>query len=244
MKVGEDTKNCGLGARPGGKIVIGLIVDLLAFDRKAIIFAGWNCFTRFLRRPRVGWRLGHPYQIGTPVIFRINRQLIAIECPLPTEEWMNNVVKNIIPIHLKKQLEEDREIDFSYYDSGRGTVPHEPFSATRPVCLAMRYVKTKCRASRNWACRKPLRSRRIARAASCWWPVPPAAANPRTLAAMIEHINANFKKHIVTLEDPIEFVFEDNQSVIEQREVGLDTALLSSSAEARAAAGPGHHHAG
>jgi Tfp pilus assembly pilus retraction ATPase PilT len=33
----------------------------------------------------------------------------------------------------------------------------------------------------------------------------------------------NFKKHIITLEDPIEFVFEDNQSVIEQREVGLDT---------------------
>jgi twitching motility protein PilT len=44
-----------------------------------------------------------------------------------------------------------------------------------------------------------------------------------TLAAMIEHINNNFKKHIITLEDPIEFVFEDNQSVIEQREVGLDT---------------------
>ena len=40
---------------------------------------------------------------------------------------------------------------------------------------------------------------------------------------MIEHVNANFKKHIITLEDPIEFVFEDNQSVVEQREVGLDT---------------------
>ena len=40
---------------------------------------------------------------------------------------------------------------------------------------------------------------------------------------MIEHINANFKKHLITMEDPIEYVFEDNQSVIEQREVGLDT---------------------
>jgi len=44
-----------------------------------------------------------------------------------------------------------------------------------------------------------------------------------TLAAMIEHINANFKKHIITMEDPIEYVFEDNQCVVEQREVGLDT---------------------
>lgn len=44
-----------------------------------------------------------------------------------------------------------------------------------------------------------------------------------TLAAMIEHINANYRKHLITLEDPIEYVFEDNQAVIEQREVGLDT---------------------
>jgi twitching motility protein PilT len=44
-----------------------------------------------------------------------------------------------------------------------------------------------------------------------------------TLAAMIEHINGNFKKHMVTLEDPVEYAFEDNQSVIEQREIGLDT---------------------
>jgi twitching motility protein PilT len=43
---------------------------------------------------------------------------------------------------------------------------------------------------------------------------------------MIEHVNENQKRHIVTLEDPIEYVFEDNQSIIEQREVGLDTATF------------------
>jgi twitching motility protein PilT len=49
------------------------------------------------------------------------------------------------------------------------------------------------------------------------------SSEPVSLAAMIEHINANFKKHLITMEDPIEYVFEDNQSVVEQREVGLDT---------------------
>jgi twitching motility protein PilT len=44
-----------------------------------------------------------------------------------------------------------------------------------------------------------------------------------TLAAMIEHINQTEKCHIITLEDPIEYVFEDRLSVIEQREIGLDT---------------------
>ncbi len=45
-----------------------------------------------------------------------------------------------------------------------------------------------------------------------------------TLAAMIDHINETMSKHIVTIEDPIEFVHSDKRSVINQREVGMDTA--------------------
>ena len=43
------------------------------------------------------------------------------------------------------------------------------------------------------------------------------------MAAMLQHINKTSRKHIVTLEDPIEFVFSDDKSVIEQREIGLDS---------------------
>ncbi|MCK5845050.1 MAG: PilT/PilU family type 4a pilus ATPase [Victivallales bacterium] len=45
-----------------------------------------------------------------------------------------------------------------------------------------------------------------------------------TMAAILNHINANFAKHVVTIEDPIEFVHSDNLSLITQREVGADTA--------------------
>jgi len=45
-----------------------------------------------------------------------------------------------------------------------------------------------------------------------------------TLAAMIDHMNHTMSKHIVTIEDPIEFVHQDKRSVINQREVGMDTA--------------------
>ncbi len=44
-----------------------------------------------------------------------------------------------------------------------------------------------------------------------------------TLAAMIHHINEHFNKHIITIEDPIEFIFKDQKSVIDQREIGIDT---------------------
>ena len=56
---------------------------------------------------------------GTPVVFRINRELLAIECPSPTEEWMNRIVENVAPAHLKTRLEDEREIDFSYFVPGK-----------------------------------------------------------------------------------------------------------------------------
>ncbi len=48
-----------------------------------------------------------------------------------------------------------------------------------------------------------------------------------TLAAMIDHINANYAKHIVTIEDPVEFLHRDKTSIINQREVGEDTASFA-----------------
>jgi twitching motility protein PilT len=44
-----------------------------------------------------------------------------------------------------------------------------------------------------------------------------------TLAAMINFINENFNKHILTIEDPVEFIFKDKRSIIDQREIGIDT---------------------
>ena len=162
-------------------------------------------------------------KIGTPVIFRINRELIAVECPFPTADWMNKIVAEITPLHLKKRLEEDREIDFSCFIPGIGRFRTNLFQQRGQWAFAMRHVRTNVPGFEQLGLleqiKKVAESPRgivlLAGATGC--------GKSTTLAAMIEHINNNFKKHIITLEDPIEFVFEDNQSVIEQREVGLDT---------------------
>ena len=163
-------------------------------------------------------------KVGTPVIFRINRELISIECPIPTEQWMNNVVEKMTPIHLKKKLEEDREVDFSYYVPDVGRFRTNLFQQRGGWALAMRHVKSTVPSFEQLGLLDQIKTiaespRGIVLVAGST-----GSGKSTTLAAMIEHINANFKKHIITLEDPIEFVFEDNQSVIEQREVGLDTS--------------------
>lgn len=162
-------------------------------------------------------------KVGTPVIFRINRQLVPIEAPTPTEDWMNNVVEKIVPKHAAKRLEEDREVDFSYYIPGVGRFRTNVFQQRGQWCLAMRYVKTNIPSFEDLGLLPVLKEIALSHRGIVLVSGSTGCGKSTTLAAMIQHINAIQKKHIITLEDPIEFVFEDNQSVIEQREIGLDT---------------------
>ncbi|MCF6276349.1 MAG: PilT/PilU family type 4a pilus ATPase [Candidatus Magasanikbacteria bacterium] len=57
---------------------------------------------------------------------------------------------------------------------------------------------------------------------------PTGSGKSTTISAMIEQINKTRKAHIITIEDPIEFVFKDDKSIIEQREVGADTPSFAS----------------
>jgi twitching motility protein PilT len=180
-------------------------------------------FHRILKTAVDGGASDIHVKIGAPVIFRISRQLIAIECPQPTVEWMNKVVQQITPEHLRAKLDEERELYFSYFVPGLGRFRTNLFQQRGQWCFAMRYVKTLVPSFEELGLLPQLKKiaespRGIVLVAGST-----GSGKSTTLAAMLEHINANFKKHVITLEDPIEFVFEDNQSVIEQREVGLDT---------------------
>jgi len=163
-------------------------------------------------------------KVGTPVIFRISRELISIECPTPTDQWMNNIIEKITPLHMKKKLEEDREVDFSYNVPGLGRFRTNVFQQRGTWALAMRYVKNIVPSFEQLGLLESIKTMAEAPRGIVMVAGATGSGKSTTLAAMIEHINANFKKHIITLEDPIEYVFEDNQSVIEQREIGLDTA--------------------
>ncbi len=138
-------------------------------------------------------------------------------------DWMNKVVETITPIHLKKRLDEEREIDFSYFMPEIGRFRTNLFQQRNQWALAMRYVKTHVPGFEELGLLPQIKKLAEAPRGIVLVAGSTGSGKSTTLAAMVEHINSNFKKHIVTLEDPVEFAFEDNQSVIEQREIGLDT---------------------
>ena len=162
-------------------------------------------------------------KIGAPVIYRINRELIAVDSPFPTAEWMNKIVETITPAHQKKRLDEQHEIDFSYFVPEIGRFRTNLFQQRSEWCLSMRFVKTRVPSFEELGLLPQIRHIAESPRGIVLLAGSTGCGKSTTLAAMIEHINSNFKKHLITLEDPIEYIFEDNQSVIEQREIGLDT---------------------
>ena len=76
-------------------------------------------------------------KVGYPVVFRIHRQLISIEAPTTTIEWMNTILKEMVPPHARKRLDDDRDVDFSYYEPGVGRFRTNVFQQKGSFALAM-----------------------------------------------------------------------------------------------------------
>ena len=104
-------------------------------------FLRMELFNKILKTAVDGGASDIHIKVGTPVVFRISRELISIDAPIPTQEWLSGVIDKMTPAHMKKKLEDDREIDFSYNLAGAGRFRTNVFQQRGTWALAMRYVK-------------------------------------------------------------------------------------------------------
>ncbi len=185
-------------------------------------------FQRILKLAVEGVASDIHIKIGVPVVFRISRKLVNIECPIPTKEWMDNVIDQVTPRHCKRRLDDDHEADFSYHLPGIGRFRTNLYQQRGEWCLSMRYVKTQVPSFEELGILEVLKKFAEAPRGIVMLAGATGCGKSTTLGAMIEHINAHQRRHIITMEDPIEYVFEDNQCIIEQREIGLDTLSFHS----------------
>jgi twitching motility protein PilT len=164
-------------------------------------------------------------KVPSPPVARVHGELHSIEgaeplTPQDTEAALEHILQDE---RLREEFAEGGEADFSYEIEGLSRFRVNAFRQRGNVSIACRVIPYQVRTIDDLGLPEVIRT---------------LAENPRgiilltgttgsgkstTLAAMIEHINSTRARHVVTLEDPIEYLHRDKLSIIQQREVGLDT---------------------
>jgi twitching motility protein PilT len=160
---------------------------------------------------------------GHHATIRIAGELFPVQVDPPSKEQVEELVRHILPRHLEARLEREKEVDFSYLDESLGRFRANVFYQRGLLCVALRHVKAHIPSFEELHLPEQIGKIATAERGIVLVSGTTGCGKSSTLAAMMEHINQTEKCHIITLEDPIEYIFEDKQSVIEQREVGLDT---------------------
>lgn len=155
---------------------------------------------------------------------RINKSLMEVD-PNPIQpQALMAAIMSILPPHLVKTFETQHEADFSYAVVGVGRFRANAFFAQGHPVLAMRNVKTEVPSFEQLNLpAEALEKIATARRGIIIISGTTGSGKSTTLAAIVECINRDSRRRVVTVEDPVEYIFTDKQSVITQREVGLDT---------------------
>ena len=136
---------------------------------------------------------------------------------------IQQIVEDILPEHLVKQFAREHEADFSLKEDEVGRFRVNVFQTQGEPAIAMRHVKTEIPTFSDLRLPERLTTLADWQRGIVLLSGTTGSGKSTTLAAIIGEINRTQRRRIITIEDPIEYVFEDDQSVITQREIGLDT---------------------
>jgi twitching motility protein PilT len=163
-----------------------------------------------------------------PPAFRLHGVLRTVGDRMLSPEEMNKIVDDLVPYHLRGTFDRDHEVDLSHYEPEVGRFRVNVFHSHGAPAVAMRHVKTAIPSFNDLSLPAGLQDLALAPNGIVLVCGTTGSGKSTTLAALIQHINLTLNRRIITIEDPIEFVFADEESIISQREVGLDTPSFHS----------------
>ncbi len=159
-----------------------------------------------------------------PPAFRINGELQETSALSALSlETLRSIVQNITPEHLTHVYAKDHEIDFSHFEPEVGRFRVNVFNAQGIPVIAFRHVKDKIPTFEDLRLPETMHEIVKVKNGIVLLSGTTGSGKSTTLAAMIGSINRTRPCRIITIEDPIEYVFTDDKAMITQREVGIDT---------------------
>lgn len=162
--------------------------------------------------------------VGSPPYLRINGQLHPVENlpPLPAEA-VAQLVKQIMTPEQQEYLKANKELDFSYQFADQGRFRVNVYTEKGKLAAALRLIPLNIKTIDDLNLPNSFHQYTQFPQGLVLVTGPTGEGKSTTLAAMIDEINHTRSAHIITVEDPIEFLYRPDKSIISQREVGKDT---------------------
>ncbi len=160
---------------------------------------------------------------GRKPAVRINGQLVFLTNKDPlTREDMLGILDVVIGEDKKKEFLSAKEFDFSFAFKGSTHLRGNAFFQRAGICMALRLIP-KAKSFEELNLPQILKTFATKKQGFFLVVGPVGQGKSTTLSTMINYVNSESTQHIITIEDPIEYVYQQDKSIIDQREIGLDT---------------------
>ncbi|MEE9173183.1 MAG: type IV pilus twitching motility protein PilT [candidate division NC10 bacterium] len=167
-------------------------------------------------------------KVGSPPVIRIDNRLIPLtEKPRVSQEDALRMVSSVMNEEQRETFKEKHEIDLAYSVQGLGRFRANVFQQRSTIGMVMRVIPMKIDSIEEL--NLPPVVEKLAMEARGLILVTGATGTGKTstLATMVEHMNVHRTAHIITIEDPIEYLVRDKKCLVNQREVGTDTVSFA-----------------
>ena len=157
-----------------------------------------------------------------PVVLRIDSKLVDTDCVMD-QAALDQFLSEMATEEMIEQYNKLGDLDLSYVEDGIGRFRVNAHKQRGSTAFTLRHVKNEILHIDQLGVPPVMKDIAESERGIIILTGTTGSGKSTTLAAMLEHVNLNFRKHIITIEDPIEYEFEDKKSLFEQREVGIDT---------------------
>src|SRR5437870_1886945 len=172
-------------------------------------------------------------KVGNYPYLRVDGELSSLtQFPRISSEDMLNMAFSMMTNRQKQKFKEETELDMAYGVAGLGRFRVNVFQQRGNVGMVLRVIPTKIRTLDELFMPKVLDKICEERRGIALVTGTTGSGKSTTLAAMIDRVNSSRTDHIITIEDPIEFLHRDKKGFVNQREVGVDTTSFGAALRA------------